>query len=299
VNRNALKGFAVDIGGTKTAVARIEQGKIVEHLETPTDGDADLEGHLERFTQQLGQVGYRSGELVGVAVTGRVTRSGKWFAVNSGTLRAIEGVPLGAVLKARFGEACCCNDAAAAAYSEAMFGAGENCPIFAYVTVSTGVGGGLVVDGKLIESSRGLAGHLGFVTGPGASLMCGSGRRGTVESVAAGRAIARAADDAGHPDFDARKVFEAARSGSHWADEIIDRSSQAIASLCADTAAALDPDCIAIGGSIGLADGYLSRVRAHLANEPELFRVPLLPAILGSDGPLLGALAFAVMRRHQ
>jgi predicted NBD/HSP70 family sugar kinase len=117
-----------------------------------------------------------------------------------------------------------------------------------------------------------------------------------VESVASGRAIARAAEIAGHPGLDARAVFAAAADGAAWADRIIDRSAAAVARLAADLRAMLAIDAVIIGGSIGLASGYAGRVQAHLAREPDLFRPALHLASLGQDSALYGALALACER---
>ncbi|WP_112323608.1 ROK family protein [Oceanibium sediminis] len=291
MSRTALSGFAVDIGGTKTAAARITGGTLAEQLVVPTDGAAGLEAQLAQIETLLTRLGHGAGDTLGVAVTGRVSDDGRWFAVNAGTLSAIDGVPLGAALRARFGAAGCCNDAAAAALAEARFGAGQGAANFVYLTVSTGVGGGIVLNDRLVQSANGLAGHLGFMTSPEGQDICGSGRRGTVESVAGGRAIAAAAQAAGHPGADARAVFETAAGGAPWAEAIVARAARAIAGLCADTAAMLGAERIAIGGSIGLAPGFIDRVAAQLDAEPALFRVPLVKATLGADGPLLGALA--------
>lgn len=299
MTREGLSGFAVDIGGTKTAAARIAGGQVAERIVVATNGGAGLCGQIDMVGGLLARLGHRAGDPLGVCVTGRVTSGGQWFAVNTGTLRAIDGAPLGAELAARFGAAGCCNDAAAAALAEARFGAGEGCGIFLYLTVSTGVGGGIVLGGRLVESAKGFAGHFGFVSDREARDPCGSGRLGTVESVAGGRAIASAAKAAGHRGVDARAVFAAADAGEPWAQDIVGRSARATAGLCADLAAVLDPDRIAIGGSIGLAPGYIAAVEDHLSDEPALFRVPLVPAVLGADGPLLGALAHRSQQMEQ
>ncbi|SMX48895.1 ROK family protein [Maliponia aquimaris] len=296
MNRAALGGFAVDLGGTKTAAARIENGQIAARRQAATDGAAGLDAMLDHVADLLAGLGYSPGAPLGVAVTGRIGSDGRWQAVNQGTLSAIDGVPLKVALDTRFGNAAVGNDAALAAVAEAHFGAGRASRCFAYLTVSTGVGGGLVLDGRPVLSPNGLAGHVGFVTSPLGSARCGSGRLGTVESVAGGRAIAKAAADAGHPDTDARTVFSEALAGAEWAERIVDRSAAAIATLCADLTAILGLDRVALGGSIGLAPGYLDRVERHLAQEPALFRVPLGPAELGQDSALLGALALHHMK---
>jgi N-acylmannosamine kinase len=111
-----------------------------------------------------------------------------------------------------------------------------------------------------------------------------------VESVASGTAIARAAAEAGHPGLDAAAV---AACGEAWAAAILDRSAAAVAALCADLAALLGLDRIALGGGVGLAEGYRARVERWLAAEPPLFRPVLVAPALGADSALAGALAVA------
>lgn len=279
-----LSGYAVDLGGTKTAAARIEAGRIVARLQQPTDGGADWRSQLESLAAMLAELGYRPGTPLGAAVAGRLDAAGNWHAVNTDTLQAISAAPLQTALRERFGPMVrAVNDAAAAALAEARFGAGRGAYNFAYLTVSTGVGGGLVLGGRLIDSRSGLAGHVGFAGSRLGDARCGSGRMGTVESVASGRAVAAAA---GLPD--ARAVFE---NGGFTA--IIDRSAAAIAALIADLTAILGLDRVAIGGSMGLAAGYLPRVLAHLEAEPALFRPEVARAELAHDSGLIGALLIA------
>lgn len=278
-----IEGFAVDLGGTKTAVARVVAGRIDGRLQAPTDGAAGFAAQLDAMAGLLDQLGFRVGARLGVAVAGRVDSAGRWQAVNADTLPGIGGEPLLERIRDRFGaNVSVRNDAAAATLAEATLGAGIGADHFAYLTVSTGVGGGVVLDGRLLQSRNGLAGHVGFLSSPLGDALCGSGRRGTVESTASGRAIAAAAGTA-----NAKDAFEA---GTAAAAAAIDRSAAAIARLCADLTAVFGLDRIAVGGSVGLADGYLPRVARHLEQEPTLFRVPLVPATLGQDSALLGAL---------
>lgn len=288
--RSDLNGFAVDFGGTKIAAAQIVSGEVVGRREAQTDAAADAEKQVQAMAGLLQMLGYCGGDILGVAVAGRIDRAGYWHAVNTGTLGSVAEVDLARVVGTRIGPATCSNDAAAAALGEARFGAGKGVGSFAYLTVSTGIGGGLVMDGRLLTSANGLAGHVGFASCPDAPDFCGSGRRGTVESVAGGRAISAAARAAGH-DVDARAVCQAAIAGAPWADAIVARSAGAVARLIADLASILGLEGVALGGSIGLSPGYMARVTQALASEPPLFRVPVTAAALGADAPLLGALA--------
>lgn len=278
-----ITGFAVDLGGTKTAAARVENGRIADRKQVQTDGQGGVAQQIAAMAGLLGELGFQQGAQLGVAVAGRVDAKGYWQAVNDDTLPGIGAEPLLDRLRDAFGpQITLRNDAAAAALAEARLGAGRGAAHFGYLTISTGVGGGIVLNGRLLQSRNGLAGHIGFASSPFGQDLCGSGRSGTVESVASGRAIARAA---GTPD--ARAAFQQPTPQSRAA---IARSVQAVARLCGDLNAIFGLDRIAIGGSVGLAPGYLDAVAGHVRAEPALFQVALVPAALGHDSALLGAL---------
>jgi predicted NBD/HSP70 family sugar kinase len=296
VQRADLNGFAVDLGGTKIAAARIGDGEILARHQVRTDGAAGPEAQVEAMAACLRELGYNRGSRLGVAVAGRIDRAGIWHAVNTGILSSLGSFALAEAVERAMGPAACLNDADAATLAEARFGAGQGFGNFAYLTVSTGVGGGLWLGGRLLQSVNGLAGHVGFVTSPFSREPCGSGRRGTVESVAGGRAIAAAAGAVGHT-VDARAVHDAAVAGEAWAEAIFARSSDAIATLIADLTAILDLEAVALGGSVGLSSGYIDRVRDSLTTEPRLFRPTVSAARLGAEAPLFGALAKAMETR--
>lgn len=288
-----LNGFAVDFGGTKTAAARILDGQIADRVVAPTDGNAAPGNQVDAMANLLKSIGYHSGDRLGVAITGRVDSSGMWHAINQATLAEIRDVPVAKNIADEIGPATVANDAAAATLAEAKLGSGRGCENFGYITVSTGVGGGLFLGGRLHQSANGLAGHIGFSSSSLGTEMCGSGRRGTVESVASGNAIARAAAVAGHNGLNARGVFERANNGEEWAVTLIDRSARAVSDLCADLTTVLGLEVVALGGGIGMADGYLENVQKHLTQLPRLFQPKLTHSSLGHDAPLLGALLMA------
>ena len=295
---NNLFGTGLDVGGTKIAAARFVDGRIVERARAETVGQADIQSQLDCMAGLLKEVGHVSGAPVGVALTGRVTQDGDWLAVNRSTLSNLTGPNLQALALDRFkGPVGVINDAAAAAMGEYAFGAGVGASSMAYITVSTGVGGGIVLNGKLLQSHDGLAGHVGFTTARHGNKLCGSGRMGTVESIASGRAIARYGSEMVGRDVEAPEIFALWHKGVPWASEVVDQSAHAIADLCANLRAILGLDRIVVGGSVGLAEGYLARVSHFLTTaEPELFHVELKKAELGQDSPLYGALQFAADR---
>lgn len=293
INLEHTNGFAVDLGGTKTAVARVVNGLVTDRKTARTDGQATSDSYVETIGSLLVEIGYQRGDNLGVAITGRVDASGVWQAVNLGTLTKVDTVPMAALISERIGPTIVMNDAAAATLAEAKNGAGRGYKNFGYITVSTGIGGGLFLGGRLHQSANGLAGHVGFTSSPMGEHMCGSGRFGTVESVAGGKAIAKAAIAAGYPGLDAKKVFERARNDDEWARDIVDRSAQGVAELSADLTVALGLEAIIIGGSIGLAEGYIDQILQHLSTFPDFTRPNVRPSTLGHDGPLLGALLFS------
>ena len=284
-------GVAVDFGGTKIAASRVLAGRVCDPVRAVTDGAAGPVEQVEAICDLVNRLTLQPDDRVGVAVAGRVDASGTWHALNTETLSRVQAVPLRDLLSERLDRAVTVqNDATAAAVGEHIAGAGRGVARFGYLTVSTGVGGGIVLDGQPVTSPSGLAGHVGFTTSRMSAGRCGSGRVATVENIAGGRAIAAGAAELGHIGWDAKRVFEAHLAGESWARDLITASARAVAELLANLKAILDLDRVAIGGSIGLAPGYLSLVNAALTDEPEIFRPEIMPAQLGHAASLIGIL---------
>ena len=292
INPALPSGVAVDLGGTKIAAARVTDGRVGPLVRVETDGAGGADQQVAAICGLLEELKLRPDEPVGVALAGRVSRDGVWHAVNTDTLSGVTAVPMKALMSEKLNrDVTVENDATAAAVGEHLCGAGQGITSFGFITVSTGVGGGIVLSGRPLISDNGLAGHIGFSTSRIATEQCGSGRDSTVESLAGGRAIAALASKAGHPNMDAKAVFEAHLDGQAWATRLIEQSAQAIAELCANLTSILGLQRIALGGSIGLAPGYLDLVRTELAKEPELFRPDVVPTQLGANSAFVGILA--------
>lgn len=274
----------VDLGGTKIAAARVAGARVLERRQAPTPRDGKFESLVEAVAALV--TGWADGP-VGIATTGLV-RDGRLSATNPGTLPVPPDSPLVAALQDRLGVTVrAVNDAQAAAWGELRHGAAQGVGSMVFLTVSTGVGGGLVLDGKLRVGSGGLAGHLGHVVAVPDGPLCGCGRRGCVEAVASGRALAAMATAEFGIEMDAPALFSRAETDPAAA-ALIDRAAAAIARLLSDLKAALDLDLAVIGGGVGLADGFLGRAEHALAAEPRQFRLPLRPARLGHDAGLIG-----------
>lgn len=277
--------LAIDIGGTKTLAALVDGARVIETRQAPTPRDlstgrwsgaiADLAGDWQgRF------------DFVGAAVTG-VISNGRWSALNAAILPVPPDYPLVSELESALGKpAACFNDAHAAAWGEYRFGAGRGEDLF-FLTVSSGIGGGAVIDGKLLEGRGGIAASAGL------QLMGISGEGGPVEDQAAGLWMARAAKQTGHCG-DAVSVFTAAANGEDWAARILDQSADAVANLVLNIQLMFDPPRIIIGGGIGLAPGYLDLLSLRLATVPPAQRPELRPAALGKHAGVIGAADLAL-----
>ncbi len=287
--RNSISGIAIDCGGTKTAVAKFANGDIVKRLQIETATNATPAQLIDGFAELVRQLNPTRDERICAALTGRVDQHGIWHSVNQSTLGSINKVPIADMLEQRFQRKVpVINDATAGAIAEHRFGSGVGCTRMAYITVSTGVGAGIIIDSKPLLSPNGLAGHVGFASSSLSTRLCGSGRRGTVESIASGKAIAELSLQAGYSS-DPIDVFSAFRRGESWATDIVTVSASAVAELTADLVAMLDLELFVLGGSIGLAEGYLEQLVKAQYGFPDLFRVPILKASL-DDAVLIGAL---------
>lgn len=284
--------IAVDIGGTKISASLIHGNNVVNNRRgsTPKTGLAsDLTSALEQLIMPL----LPRATAVVVASTG-IINQGRLTAVNPDNLGGLNDFPLRPVLEKISGlPVKLLNDAQAAAWGEYCQLENKNCKNMAFITVSTGVGAGLVINGELQTGLNGLAGHAGHMTVDVNGPKCGCGRSGCVEALASGTAIGRLASELYQTELDAKAVFQRYHRGEQEARKVIDRSAQAVAGLVGNLKALLDIDVAVIGGSVGLAEGYLDRVRYFTEQQPPLFRVDLHLAQLGHDAGLKGAALWA------
>ena len=200
-------------------------------------------------------------------------------------------------------------DTNVAVAAEWRYGAARGAGTVVYITVSTGVGGGAIIDGRPLVGPDGTAGEVGHIVVEMDGPACGCGGTGHVEAIASGTALAREARAliergasarlaelaARGADMDAELLARAADDGDAAARGVLDRAWAAIGALCASLVNVLDPDVIVIGGSIaehrprlfdaarrGIADG---------AFDVPASRVRVVPAALGDDVSLIGCLS--------
>lgn len=267
--------LSIDIGGTKIIAALVAGETVLEEVTVPTLRDAGPDVWIAAVAQ-ASRTWLPRCRGVGIAVTGLID-DGRWSALNPATLGIPQGYPLVDKLRQTFSlPVFAANDAQAAAWGEHRFGAGknENC---AFLTISTGIGGGLVLNGKPL---LGLAGHFGLLRLPSLDA-------NPLEDDVSGRWFAAQALQAGH-HAEAPAIFAAAGKGEAWARQIIDRSATRVALLCRDIQLMFDPARIVIGGGIGMADGFLDLVRSKIPAEPARLRPRVVPTQLGRHAGVIG-----------
>lgn len=286
--------LALDIGGTSIRAALVEKGRVTQRRETRTPKPATPEAVLEAALDLAAPL--RPGaQAVGVACAGAVAR-GRVTATAAHTFPGWTDIPLERRLADGLGLPCSAlNDARAAAWGEFRAGAGRGTSEFMFVTVSTGVGAGLVLGGRLHLAANGLDAELGFVSVP-ALWQRGEevpplGGLGPLEFETSGTALGERARALGVAD--AKALCDAAEAGNAAAEAEYSRSAALIAWKIADVAALLGVTRVALGGSVGLREGYLARVRTALASFPERYCPRVVHAELGADAGLIGAALWA------
>lgn len=277
--------FAIDIGGTKIAAAEVRGGRLQDRRQTatPRTGRGD-----DLVAAIAGLAPKHALDAVAVATTG-IVRDGALTALNPQTLPIENGYPLARALETALGLApLVVNDAQAAAWAEFSVGAGRGFRNFAFFTVSTGIGCGLVIDGRLQTGATGLAGHAGHMMSDPGGVICGCGRRGCLETIASGTALARRGGERLGRPVGAPDLFAAARQGDGMAAELIASAVDALVDGFADLTASVDIDCFAVGGGVGLAEGFIQALQARSLKLPAVFQRPIVAAQAGADAGLLG-----------
>ena len=181
------------------------------------------------------------------------------------------------------------NDANLAAFGEYTYGVGAGSRLFAYIMIGTGLGMGVVSEGRVFTGAHGGAGEIGFLPWPGQQ------RLRTLEDAVSGVAVVESARRFGMTgQLTAKAVFDSARQGNPAAVKAVELESERIAHTVAAAAAVLDPDLVVLGGGVGHSVDLLLRpVRENLRALTPL-RPKIVPGRLGEDAVLLGAVATAL-----
>jgi glucokinase len=293
--------LAIDVGGTKLAVGLVAaDGRVVAQARTPTPADGEAIwlalGALIDVLPDVDQVA-----AVGVGCGGPMV----WPAgdVSPLNMPAWRGFPLRSRLQSRFPgvPVRLHNDAPCLAAAEHWIGAGVGVDNMLGMVVATGVGGGLIVDGRLVNGNTGNAGHIGHVVVDPAGPRCSCGGRGCLEAIARGPALAAWAMAQGWQpsgDGSARALADDARLGDSVAIAAFERAGRAVGTAIASSAALLDLSLVVVGGGLAQSGELLfAPLRAAVAEHARIDFVRelrVVPAALGQDAGLVGAAALVL-----
>ena len=322
--------LALDLGGTRTRAAAIApDGSVSDRVEIATplsDGPHGLVAAcaalLEEVRDGLGPGRAQALEAVGISAPGPLDPM-RGILIEPPNLGGRDfhhlavAEPISAALRL---PAFLERDTHVAALAEAAFGAARGLSDFIYITVSTGLGGGVVIGGRLLVGPGGVAGEIGHLTVSIDGPPCGCGYLGHVEGVSSGSAIARAGAEAAErgdspalaevarriapASLEALHVSEAADRGDAAAVEIMDRARRAFAALVVGLVNVFNPQRIIVGGGVAGGQGERLLGPARDAVSRFAFRVPaarveIVLAELGDDVGLCGAIPLIESRRPQ
>jgi glucokinase len=299
----------IDIGGTKIALALAAgDGRIVEQTRFPTRIEEGPHRIVEQALKEIGRMLERTGArlaAVGIGCGGPLDR-GRGLILSPPNLPGWDEFPVVALVEERLGaRACLDNDANAAALGEHRYGAGRGYEDLVYITQSTGIGGGVIVRGRLVHGIYDGAGEVGHMTVLPDGPPCGCGARGCLEALCSGTAIARRARERmaagetsslsalGPEGVTGRAVAEAALAGDALAREVWDEMIHYLAVGVGNLFNVLAPEAVVIGGGVSTAGEQLfgplrERVRSRARMLPPE-KINILQASLGGDSALYGA----------
>jgi glucokinase len=272
--------LAIDIGGTKLAAAIVdERGTIVAWSQAPTPRDGVWDA-LEALVANV-EAEELAPVAIGVGCGGPMTPGGE--EVSPLNIPSWRGFPLRARLADTYGlPVFVDNDAKALALGEGWLGAARGVDNYIAMVVSTGIGGGIVCDGRLLDGTQGNAGHVGHLIVEPEGHECSCGARGCVEAEASGSAIERIT---GRP---ARAAIP----------EVVARTGTLVGRAAASVANLLDLQLAVVSGSVALGFGepFFTAAQAEIDARARLDfsrGTRIVPGGLGADGPLIGAAAVA------
>jgi len=310
--------LAIDLGGTKIVAALVSsKGEIMAREYTPTLAEEGTEAVIGRILSTIDSLISKANmsrsffSNVAIAAAGAID-SEKGIVTASPNLPGWHDVPLKEIVEKATGlETFLINDASAAALGEHYFGVGRGVNNLIYITMSTGIGGGIIIDGKLYSGVSGSAGEIGHTTIDINGPRCNCGNIGCLEVLASGKAVAREAQRCiargtktmiielaeGEPhNITAQTVAAGAQKGDALASAIISKAANYLGIGMVNLVNTFNPEMIIVGGGMAqMGDMLLEPARkvvAERAFQLPAQRVRIVPSQLGDNAAVLGAIAF-------
>lgn len=304
-------GFGVDVGGTTIKMGFFEtDGKLLDKWEIKTNtenGGAEILSDIAKgIDNKLAQEGISKSDVqgVGVGVPGPVRGDGvvnRCVNLGWGTVNVAEELGALTGLTVKVG-----NDANVAALGELWQGGAKGCKDAVMVTLGTGVGGGVIIDGKIVAGFHGAGGEIGHITvNPDEIEACNCGQYGCLEQYASATGIVRMAkrklaktDDAtvlrNYDPLTAKDIFDEAKNGDEVAKELVDELGEILGGALSNLACVVNPEAIVIGGGVSKAGAILiDTVQEHFKENAfyALKETRFELATLGNDAGMYGCMA--------
>jgi glucokinase len=306
--------IGVDLGGTKMAVGVVDSEQQVHYQGREPSTGLSEEKLVEELAEELLEAKQARPDVVaaGLGIPATIDRD-RGLAIHAVNL-TITDVPIRDLMRERLGlPVYVDNDANVAALAEFLYGAGRGAKDVVLLTIGTGIGGGLILDGEVYRGSTGAAAELGHIVieedGPKCQGNCPN--HGCVEALASGTAIAKAGKEAAERDPDSglgkalaegpivgRTVTELALAGDGPAREVVAQAGRHIGVALSSLANIFDPDVFVIGGGVSaVGDLLLDPAREELRSRalPPQNGRPVKLAELGPDAGMVGAAAMALI----
>ena len=299
----------IDVGGTNTKIGLVDSsGRIVARARLQPDPRGAFDTLAQTIADGLRRLHEDAGgrlAAIGIGNPGYTDRESGITVGGAHNVPCLHGNSLSKFLGARFGvPAGADNDGTCAAAAELSWGAGRDAPNFLLITLGTGIGGGLALDGRVVRGARGFAGEVGHFCVQQGGHECVCGARGCFEQYASAGAILKLYQDLRRqrglppePSLSAEGVLAAAAAEDALALQVVDQAARAIAQVFGSVANLLNLDACILGGGLSHAGDLLLRLVREMV---PAFTLPLfaeglriLPAELRNDAGLLGAAALA------
>lgn len=286
--------IGIDLGGTKTeAVLMNAAGEILERIRKPTPASEGYTAILDSIAGIVSELEKQTGNAcrIGIGTPGSLA-PGTDLLRNSNTV-CLNNQPFKQDLEIRLGRNIrMANDANCFTLSEAIDGAGAGCTTVFGVIMGTGVGGGIIVNRKLIEGKQHIAGEWGHNPLDPNGAECYCGRRGCVETCLSGPGLVQSYRRAGGSgEAGSHEIVAAARSGEKLATQVMNQYLENFGRALATVINILDPDVVVLGGGMSgigeLYDTGKSAVARHVFNEPLL--TPIVSNVHGDSSGVRGA----------
>lgn len=310
-----MKEYAIgiDIGGTNTVFGIVDRaGNVLGKGSIKTKGDYNFDAYLDRLhtalTALMREKGVE-GKIRGIGIGAPAANYHTGEIANAANLNWGDRVPVAKLVSEKFGlPVTITNDANAATMGEMVYGVAKGMQDFVMITLGTGVGSGIVSNGKLIYGHDGLAGELGHVIVDRKGRQCGCGRKGCLETYCSSTGVVRTAREFLQSDkpsslrqidpekLTSKDVYDAAMAGDEMANEIFEYTGRMLGEALADFTAFSSPEAFVLFGGLMKSGDLLMKPLKKAFDESLLFIYEDKPKILVStlnedDGAVLGASA--------